>query len=81
MFYKVKGNKNFKKLINSQEVIDNKQEINYNEYKLIIISDEEFERDCNINATPKGLKNSQAKGSSLDETLENNGVPTKQLFK
>ena len=54
MFYKVKGNKNFKKLINSQEVIDNKQEINYNEYKLIIISDEEFERDCNINATPKG---------------------------
>ena len=45
-----------------------------------IISDEEFERDCNVDTTPKGLKNSQAKGSSLDETLENNGVPTKQLF-
>ena len=45
-----------------------------------LFSDEEFERDCNINTTPKGLKNSQAKGSNLDEALENNGVPTKQLY-
>lgn len=45
-----------------------------------LFSDEEFERDCNVDTTPKGLKNSQAKGSNLDEALENNGVPTKQLL-
>ncbi len=44
------------------------------------ISDEGFGRDC-IDTAPKVIRNnSQAKGPFLDDTLESEMTPTKQLY-